>query len=200
MASIRLILKFRRSDKSRLYISGDENQKIYQRDFNWNELDEGVHGYTITLQENKRNADAILRFAERLNGKKSTYAASCDNVHVSNKDDGALLGLINTLRAKTGHEQKTVVIGDMNKWEKLLKAYMSSVSLLEKALSLIMLLLITIASLAMMMQQKSDFAMFTSRVRAGVFIFAMKASLLRFLKSIIQISFQLKVTKAITEG
>ena len=136
MASIRLILKFRRSDKSRLYISGDENQKIYQRDFNWNELDEGVHGYTITLQENKRNADAILRFAERLNGKKSTYAASCDNVHVSNKDDGALLGLINTLRAKTGHEQKTVVIGDMNKWEKLLKqsgietksAYMGSIS------------------------------------------------------------------------
>ena len=66
LQSIRLIVKMRSTDKSRVYLSGDENQKIYQRDFTWKELQADLRGFTITLKENKRNSEPIEAFANRL--------------------------------------------------------------------------------------------------------------------------------------
>ena len=69
LLAIRAILKMRKDAHAWVYISGDENQNIYQRDFTWKELGEGTRGYTITLHENKRNAAAIEAFANGLVGK-----------------------------------------------------------------------------------------------------------------------------------
>ena len=77
--SVQLLLKFRSTTKARVYLSGDENQKIYQRDFTWKELDSSVRGHTITLRENKRNSYAIrdntVTFAIGPAGTGKTYLA-----------------------------------------------------------------------------------------------------------------------------
>lgn len=121
LASVKLVLRLRQSEKSCIYISGDENQKIYQRDFTWKELGESVRGHTITLKKNMRNKEAIRRFAERLNGKASTYDASSNSVYISNKTDEELLELIGSILSKTGEHQKTVIIGNKAKWQAMLR-------------------------------------------------------------------------------
>lgn len=73
LLSIKLLLHFRKSQATKVFISGDENQKIYRRDFTWKELDEDLTGHTITLHENKRNSNAIESFSNRLLGNECPY-------------------------------------------------------------------------------------------------------------------------------
>lgn len=119
VSSVKLILRFRKTSTSRVYISGDEKQKIYQRDFTWKELGESVRGFTITLHENMRNSDAIRRFANRLNGEECNYAVASDRVHVSNRSDEDIVSLVKAVLAKTGSEQTTAIIGNEKKWRQL---------------------------------------------------------------------------------
>lgn len=115
LASIRLLLKFRRSDRSRVYLSGDENQKIYQRDFTWKELDEGLKGHTITLQENKRNSEAVRRFSDRLWGFSSSFETTRQRVYIQNADDGRVVELLRKLSESAAHET-TVLISGKRSW------------------------------------------------------------------------------------
>ena len=81
LLQVRLVMKLRRNDGSSVYISGDEDQKIYQRDFTWKQLDSGVKGHTITLDENKRNGPGISEFANRLTSNAGpAFAATASQV------------------------------------------------------------------------------------------------------------------------
>lgn len=80
--SLRLLLKMRADERSRVYLSGDENQKIFQRDFTWKELDAGTRGHAISLSENKRNSLSIENFANRLLGRKCSFEDACEGVHI----------------------------------------------------------------------------------------------------------------------
>lgn len=120
LASIRLLLRFRRSEQSRVYLSGDENQKIYQRDFTWKELDEGLKGHTITLRENKRNSDAIRCFSDRLWGVSSSHEEAKHMVHVQDADDDRVVGLLKKL-SEPNRNETTVLISGRRSWYGRLK-------------------------------------------------------------------------------
>ena len=120
LASIRLLLKFRRSDRSRVYLSGDENQKIYQRDFTWKELDQGLKGHTITLQENKRNSVAIRNFSDRLLGTPSSYEEASRWVYVQDADDERVIELLKRL-SELGRGETTVLISGRHDWYGMLR-------------------------------------------------------------------------------
>jgi len=121
LISVRLLLKLRRSDKSHVFISGDENQKIYQRDFTWKELDSSLRGYTITLRKNKRNSIAIHNFSGRLLGNPCSYDECCRNVHVQRCGDEKVLSLLKKLAAQPG--SSIALIGNTGKWESLLNRH-----------------------------------------------------------------------------
>ena len=107
--SIKLLLQLRVDDKSRVYISGDENQKIYQRDFTWKELDSNAHGHTIILKENKRNSEAIEAFANRLLGEKSTHEDACDKVFVLNAPEEKVIRVVERLREVAPSESVALI-------------------------------------------------------------------------------------------
>ncbi len=69
MQLIKLILRLK-SETGYLYIAGDLGQKLYQRDFEWSKLGEGVRRKTFTLHKNMRNSFAIASFVERINGDR----------------------------------------------------------------------------------------------------------------------------------
>lgn len=118
LISVKMLLRLRRTDKSNVFISGDENQKIYQRDFTWKELDSGVRGYTITLQQNKRNSPAIHSFSNRLLGEACPHDLCSKNIHIKRCDDETVLLLIERLLGQTG--SSIALIGNPAKWEPLL--------------------------------------------------------------------------------
>jgi len=118
LRSIQLVLKFRASPSSRVYISGDENQKIYQRDFTWKELDSGIKGYTITLKKNMRNSYSIRNFAERMLGGQAGYEDACDGVSVIKANAYETVREVQRLVGDSAQET-TVFIG--NKWEAALR-------------------------------------------------------------------------------
>lgn len=130
LKSIQLMLKFRASEKSRIYLSGDENQKIYQRDFTWKELDSDVRGHTITLSENKRNTYAISRFAERLNGIDCQLDDAHDKIHIQDADTDRIIALIKSIAAHTPNET-TAIIGNVRYWQNLSTQY--NLNLVEPA-------------------------------------------------------------------
>lgn len=117
VSSIKLLLKFRKSDKSQVYISGDEGQKIYQRDFTWKELDSDVKGYTITLQKNMRNSSSIQAFANRLLGKKTAFEHARNGVSVAQASDDRIVQAVRKLQLLPN--ETTVVIGDDSWHEKI---------------------------------------------------------------------------------
>ena len=116
LLSIRLLLKFRRSDSSMVFLSGDENQKIYQRDFTWKELGEGLKGHTITLEKNMRNSSAIRCFSDRLLGLECPYERACDKVHIENADDSRIVELLRKL-ADPIRRETTVLISNKRNWD-----------------------------------------------------------------------------------
>ena len=116
LRAIQLVLKFRASPSSRVYISGDENQKIYQRDFTWKELDSGIKGYTITLKKNMRNSYSIRNFAERMLGGQAGYEDACDGVSVLRADVYGMARGIQQI-VGDGTQETTVFIGDTGKWK-----------------------------------------------------------------------------------
>lgn len=120
LLSVRLLLRFRRSDHSKVFLSGDENQKIYRRDFTWKELDEGLRAHTITLRENMRNSAAIRRFSDRLLGIDCPYENACRFVHIQNADDKRTVELIRKLSNPNRHET-TALISNKRNWIKLLR-------------------------------------------------------------------------------
>lgn len=115
MKSVQLLLKFRSAAKARVYLSGDENQKIYQRDFTWKELDSSVRGHTITLRENKRNSYAIRCFAERLNGTKCPIEDARNKIHLVDADEQRVVGLLRNI-AQRAQGQTTALIGNVGHW------------------------------------------------------------------------------------
>lgn len=117
LLSIQLLLKFRASSKTPVYISGDEGQKIFQRDFTWKELDTDVKGYTITLHENMRNIYSIQAFADRLTGEMTPYMDASANVMIDEGSDSKILML-----AQKHPDETTVIIGDDGWHGKLRKA------------------------------------------------------------------------------
>lgn len=120
LLSIRLLLRLRRSDGSKVFLSGDENQKIYQRDFTWKELDEGLKGHTITLRKNMRNSSAIRCFSDRLLGYECPYESACDKVHVSDADDLRMVELLRRLSAL--NDRETTVLISRRSWERDLRS------------------------------------------------------------------------------
>lgn len=119
LISIKLLVRFRRDEGSKVFLSGDENQKIYQRDFTWKELDEGVRGHTITLNRNMRNSAAIRRFSNRLLGMECPHEMASRFVHIQNADDVRTVNLLRSLREK-GKNETTALISDKRGWTKLL--------------------------------------------------------------------------------
>lgn len=91
--AVRTLAAMRRSDKSHLYITGDEDQKIYRRDFTWKELDPEATGHSISLDENKRNHPAIGAFASRLIGA-APKADSDSRIHFGTWSDEQVMRLI----------------------------------------------------------------------------------------------------------
>lgn len=119
LLSVRLLLRFRRGDSTKVFLSGDENQKIYKRDFTWRELDESLRGFTVTLQKNMRNTSAIRSFSNRLLGRDCPHGAASDMVHIVDADDGRTIAL---LRKLVNLSQTTALISDKRSdWEKTLK-------------------------------------------------------------------------------
>ena len=119
LLSIKLLLRFRRDENTRVFISGDENQKIYQRDFTWKELDKGLTGHTITLSTNMRNTPAIRRFSDRLLGVGCSYEAARTCVHIKNGRDDKVVELLKEL-AKLKKDQTTALIGNTERWKRVL--------------------------------------------------------------------------------
>lgn len=113
--SIKLLLQLRADEKSRVYISGDENQKIYQRDFTWKELDSNSRGYTIKLTENKRNSEAIEAFARRLLGDGGARDTDYEKVFVLNAPDEKILRIAQHLRNVVPAEN-VAIIGNSPYW------------------------------------------------------------------------------------
>jgi superfamily I DNA/RNA helicase len=117
--SIKLLLKFRKNQKSHVYISGDEWQKIYQRDFTWKELDADVQGRTITLKENMRNSDSIKFFAARLVGEKTVPKESMNGVWVKKLSRDRIVEGLHNLERKAPGETRAL-IGDEKKWRTII--------------------------------------------------------------------------------
>lgn len=119
---IRSLLKLRTSPElSRVYISGDENQKIYQRDFTWKELDDSLKGHTETLTKNMRNVFPIKRFADRLLDDENVSAADFPtNVFVDHLDDDSVLQLLADLH-QNNPNGTIALIGNTSKWRKRIK-------------------------------------------------------------------------------
>ncbi|MGI6221584.1 MAG: hypothetical protein ACOYIP_06940 [Coriobacteriales bacterium] len=120
LLSIQLLLRFRRSDNSMVFISGDENQKIYHRDFTWKELDEDLHGYTIALSENKRNSLAIQHFSNRLLGVDCPVELAKHFVYISNADDQKTIDLLRELVTRDS-KRTTAFICNRASWKNRLK-------------------------------------------------------------------------------
>lgn len=121
LLSIKLLLRFRRDENTRVFISGDENQKIYQRDFTWKELDKGLTGHTITLSTNMRNTPAIRSFSDRLLGVDCPYEAARTCVHIKNGEDDEVRELLKELTSR-GDNKTTALISNKKSWECILDA------------------------------------------------------------------------------
>lgn len=104
-----------------IFLSGDENQKIYQRDFTWKELDEGLKGHTITLVKNMRNSSAIRCFSDRLLGKECPYEKARDKVHIEDADDSRIVELLRKL-SDPSRRETTVLISNKRTWEDALRS------------------------------------------------------------------------------
>lgn len=119
LQSIQFLLRLRKNPgTSRVYISGDEDQKIFQRDFTWKELDSNIKGYTITLRDNKRNLPAIRYFAERLDGAEHATAdilESDGEIYIKNGDANDVANLARRLRNLRPNES-TALIGNTKYW------------------------------------------------------------------------------------
>lgn len=120
--SIQLLLKMRRDNRSRVYLSADEGQKIYQRNFFWKSLDADATGTTCTLRDNKRNCAAVRDFAERLRGGHGASMPPVDTsaVHlVRGDEEEELLGLAADLARRD--DQTTMLVGGPE-WDAKLRA------------------------------------------------------------------------------
>lgn len=119
--SIQLLLKMRRDNRSRVYLSADEGQKIYQRNFLWKSLDADATGTTYTLRDNKRNCAAVRDFAERLRGGHGASMPLVDTsaVHLVHGDEEELLGLAADLAHRD--DQTTMLVGGPE-WDAKLRA------------------------------------------------------------------------------
>jgi superfamily I DNA/RNA helicase len=122
LLSIKLLLRFRRSDTAKVFLSGDENQKIYQRDFTWKELDEGLKGRTITLRKNMRNTSAIRHFSGRLIGAECPHDAAKDMVHIVDADDARTMELLRKLTDPRLNQTAALITGRQRNWEELLRS------------------------------------------------------------------------------
>lgn len=117
LLSVKLLLRFRRSQATKVFISGDENQKIYQRDFTWKELGKDLTGYTITLHENKRNSKAIESFSNRLLGVECSYGEANDGVCVKNADDNWIIERVRELAGVPDQTTALIIGNEKKKWE-----------------------------------------------------------------------------------
>lgn len=114
LRSIQLLFRMRRSGESYFYISGDEGQKIGQRDFNWGELEKGLRPHSVVLRENMRNARSVDAFARRLQGHESTHEEASGRVAVERMDDEAVLALVKRLAKRA--DETTALIGFDQSW------------------------------------------------------------------------------------
>ena len=122
LISIKLLLRLRREDASKVFISGDENQKIYQRDFTWKELDSNLKGYTITLRKNMRNTPAIRCFSDRLLGVECPYEKANKNVHIERADDARVVELLRRLSDPTRKQTTALITANRKGWQYKLSA------------------------------------------------------------------------------
>lgn len=123
VASVKLLVRMRSDEQSRVYICGDENQKIYKRDFTWSELDEGIHGHTITLDANKRNSVSIEAFANRLLGIPSTRENASDLVFVGEWSGDSLMRLVGGIQSAYPMESTVVISANPKYWFGLARAH-----------------------------------------------------------------------------
>ena len=122
LLSIRLLLRFRKSRDSRVFLSGDENQKIYQRDFTWKELDKDLRGHTITLNKNMRNSTAIRHFSNRLIGANCSYEAAKNMVYVVDADDMRTVDLLRRLNNTAQRRTTALITSRRDEWQDILSS------------------------------------------------------------------------------
>ena len=118
LSSVKLLVRMRADEQSRVYICGDENQKIYKRDLTWAELDEDIHGRTIELEDNKRNSAAIEAFADRLLGRPTEKERASDLVFVGEWSEESIMGLIESISQACPEETTAVISGNTQPWFK----------------------------------------------------------------------------------
>ena len=120
--SVRLLLRLRNSDSSHVFLSGDENQKIYQRDFTWKQLDEGLRGYTITLHQNMRNTSSIRHFSDRLLGTGCPHDVASNMVYVADADEARTIVLLRRLADPDRRETTALITGRREDWRRKLRS------------------------------------------------------------------------------
>ena len=102
--SLKLASKLLRDDRSRMYLSGDESQRIYKRDFTWEAVDEifkdGVK--TITLKGGMRCTPSIYAFAARLLKEQSDHDLASRDVSVAHAGEREILARFKELGAEPG--------------------------------------------------------------------------------------------------
>ncbi len=114
VSSIKFLLQLRVSDKSRVYIAGDEDQKLYPRDFTWKELNQDLAGYTIRLYKNMRNTSSISKFADRMRDVVSPLEESSEGICISQASKKDVLECARSLISNT--DETTALIGVPQYW------------------------------------------------------------------------------------
>lgn len=138
--SLKFVRKLLRGDRSRMYLSGDENQKIYKRystwkeidenqkiykrDFTWKEIDENLKGRTFTLEGCKRCAPSIYAFAARLLKEQTGHDLASRDVSVARAGEKEILARFKKLGAEPG--KTTALIAG---WEWFDKAAAAGIAL-----------------------------------------------------------------------
>lgn len=124
VASLRLLNRFRKPS-SKMFISGDEGQKIYKRDFKWRQISDDTVGNTVTLKENFRNHADIALFASVLNDDSMTdsdLVIISDAVKIAKK---SYEEIVKELKGLAKQQGTTCIIVDTKNqvatWEQMLK-------------------------------------------------------------------------------
>lgn len=100
--SIKMLNKLLKPD-GKIIVVGDENQKLYRRDFTWKEVGINFRGSnTISLQHNLRNTEEIARFSGRLledNSENQTNYAKRDpeSVKIESRNLDSIINQIEEL-------------------------------------------------------------------------------------------------------
>ena len=125
MLHVELFMKFMK-DGAFLMIAGDEQQKVYPRDFSMKKVDETITSSTFRLIENMRNPIEVRRFAGRLMDgdaapRRNDPVDASETVQVLHEPISATVERVRELSTHS-NETTVVVTSDVGQWERALRA------------------------------------------------------------------------------